>query len=137
MVARQVQITCRAFFLLGVYKLSLFSDAMVDAVSGLEDNAGEPIVYIANSVSHVIDFAIPGQEEAPEGSSGGMTTISSRTLDWMIEKSRFPTSEPMRGNIIVRESGKRYQVAAPNGGACWRWSGPSEAYYRIQTVEVK
>lgn len=116
--------------------MSLFSDAMMDAVPVLEDVAGEPVTYSADGTNYPDIIAIPGQTENPEVSTGAQTLVASKSFDWLISKSRIPVAEVKRGNTITRADGSVYRVAAPSGGACWRYSGPEEAYVRIQSVRI-
>ena len=118
--------------------MSFFGDAIGNAVSSLEDMSGELITYIANEVQHVDIMAIPGKEVSVESPTGGKTTVSARGMAWMIERSKLPVHEPLRGHLIVREDGRRYRVAPLDGHntPCWRWSGPYESYFRIQVVSV-
>lgn len=116
--------------------MSLFSDAIRDAVPSLEDVAGELVTYSADGTGYPDIVAIPGQTEAPEVSTGAQTFLASKTFDWIISKSRLPVVEIKRGNTITRADGSVYRVASSGGGACWRYSGPEEAYVRIQTVRI-
>lgn len=117
--------------------MSIFGDAMNDAVASLEDVAGEYVTYTSDGVDYLNILAIPGKEDAPESPTGGNTMVAVRSVDWMIAKARLPIPEPKRGNTITRADGRKYTVASPNSGPCWQWSGPYEAYYRIQSKAVK
>lgn len=116
--------------------MSMFSDAITEAVASLEDFAGEEITYSADGVSYPNVLAIPGQTEAPEVSTGSNTLVASKTFDWIISKGKVPVTEIKRGNTIIRANGSVYRVSSQGGGACWRYSGPEEAYVRIHTVRI-
>jgi len=116
--------------------MSLFGTAMSDTMLAMEDVAGEWVTFTADGVDYPL-IAIAGQEMAPENPGGGITRITARTVDWLIAKDKLPIDEPKRGNMITRADGRKYRVGSPNNGACWKWSGPHETYYRIQSISVK
>jgi len=116
--------------------MSLFSDAMNEAVYVLEDVAGELVTYSSDGTDYANIVAVAGQTEAPEVSTGAQTLVATKTVDWIIKTSRVPVADIKRGNTITRADGSKYRVAAPNGGACWRYNGAEESYVRIQTVRI-
>jgi hypothetical protein len=121
--------------------MSLFDEAMGFCYDAIEDVGGEEITYIYDGASSDPIVAVPGQETSQEENISGRSFLTNRNIDWMIRKDRLVIGgrsiEPKRGNIIQRADGRRYKVAAPAGGPCWRWSDGSETYYRIQTITAQ
>lgn len=61
-------------------------------------------------------------------------TVRTESRDFLIAVSELGC-EPERGDR-VEYNGRSYEVLAPNGEPCWRWSGTSHATYRIHTKET-
>ena len=61
-------------------------------------------------------------------------TVRTESRDFLIAVSELG-GEPERGDRI-EYNGRSYEVLAPNGEPCWRWSGTTHATYRIHTKET-
>jgi hypothetical protein len=113
---------------------------MESTFEALEDLGGEEVTYRYAGIELNGVIAVAGKEQSLEPQMGGRTTVTQRTMDFLIHRERLKVGntyiQPQRGNLITRESGVSYRVLAPNGGPCWRWSEGQEVYYRIQTVRL-
>lgn len=61
-------------------------------------------------------------------------TVRVHSFDFIISSMELGF-EPQRNDEIICD-GKTYEVLAPNGEPCWRWSGTSNNTYRIHTKEI-
>lgn len=61
-------------------------------------------------------------------------TIRIESRDFIVSASDMP-SDPERGDRIVH-AGRLYEVLAPNGEPCWRWSVANHVMRRIHTKEI-
>jgi hypothetical protein len=61
-------------------------------------------------------------------------TVRTESRDFLIALSELG-APPERGDKI-EYSGRLYEVLAPNGEPCWRWSGTAHTTCRIHTKET-
>ena len=63
---------------------------------------------------------------------GVVTSVESR--DFIISAGDLP-DEPEKGDAVVW-AGRTYEVLAPSGAPCWRWSDPYHVMRRVHTKET-
>ena len=69
-----------------------------------------------------------------EAADGGGMIVRTETRDFIIPASLLPL-EPSRGDCVVWR-GTVYEVLAPDGSPCWRWSDGFHTMKRIHTKET-
>jgi hypothetical protein len=120
--------------------MSDFAESLQAGFDVLEDQAGELITFKFGSGEIQNLLAIPGKRKS-QIDSLGKQIIANRDMDWLVRKDRMVFNDqpivPVKGNLITTKAGKRYRVAAPQGGMEWEWSDQHETYYRIHTVAHK
>lgn len=98
--------------------------------------ASEKISYLPHGASSAISVdAVVGRSFFSTSSVSGYQ-IHSRTLDFIVRISQLGAVSPARGDAITRQNGQKYEVCAPDGEPCWRYSGGERDTYRIHAQEV-
>ena len=69
-----------------------------------------------------------------EAADGGGVVVRTETRDFIVPAAQLQI-EPSRGDSIVWR-GTVYEVLAPDGSPCWRWSDAYHNMKRIHTKEV-
>jgi len=60
--------------------------------------------------------------------------VLTEARDFIVSAEELP-EEPQKGDVIVWNAA-RYEVMAPAGGPCWRWSDAYRTMRRIHTKET-
>lgn len=92
-----------------------------------------PVIYRRRDGSGVEITATLGRTLFRAENEYGMT-IRVESRDFIVSAIDLP-SDPERGDRIVH-AGRLYEVLAPNGEPCWRWSGANHDARRIHTKEI-
>jgi hypothetical protein len=92
-----------------------------------------PVIYRRRDGSEVGVAATLGKTLFRAENEYGVT-IRVESRDFIVSAADLP-SDPERGDRIIYAE-RLYEVLAPNGEPCWRWSGANHAMRRIHTKEI-
>ena len=92
-----------------------------------------PVLYRARGDGEAALDAVVGSTVFRTEDGGGMF-VETETRDFIVSAAALPL-EPSRGDSIVWR-GTVYEVLAPDGSPCWRWSDGFHSMKRIHTKET-
>jgi len=113
--------------------MSLTEQAMKWLSSGMEKSLSVPAEYVTISGKRIPVQAVIGRTLFRAENEYGQTILT-ETRDFLVPAESLPDT-PLRGEHI-RYGGRLYEVLAPNGEPCWRWSDPYRNIRRIHTKET-
>lgn len=91
------------------------------------------VKYVTRGGEELEVKAVIGKTLFQSADSYGMTATT-ETRDFIIDAEALSV-EPQQGDAVIW-NGTRYEVLAPSGEPCWRWSDPYQIMKRIHTKEV-
>ena len=112
---------------------NLLSDASRWLRGMTRANLSVPVEYISRDGERKSMAAVLGRTLF-RAENGYGVTVRTESRDFLVSVADLPET-PERGEKIVYD-GRVYEILAPDGEPCWRWSGNFHDTRRIHTKET-
>jgi len=113
--------------------VAMLEDAASWLASQTLESLSVPVLYRTRGGERFDARAVIGST-VYEAQDGGGVVVRTETRDFIVPAAQLPR-EPSRGDSVVWR-GTVYEVLAPDGSPCWRWSDAYHNMKRIHTKEV-